>query len=44
MIANQTEKMLAVKYRKTCHILLKTKRLLVDYDVLWEEVFKCFSR
>ena len=27
------------KYRKTCHILLQTKRLLVDYDVLWEEVF-----
>ena len=27
------------KYRKTCHILLQTKRLVVDYDVLWEEVF-----
>ena len=27
------------KYRKTCDILLQTKRLVVDYDVLWEEVF-----
>ena len=27
------------KYHKTCHILLQTKCLVVDYDVLWEEVF-----
>lgn len=27
------------KYRKTCNILLETKRLVIDYDVVWEEVF-----
>ena len=27
------------KYRKTCHILVETKRFIIDYDVVWEEIF-----